>query len=409
MKALVLAAGEGKRMLPLTENKPKPMLAIAGKPMIQRSLEALRDNGITDVTIIIGWESKKIRTFLGSGSDLGMNIQYLMQEKRMGTAHAIGTGEPNMGGEEFISINGDVLLTPNMVKAVLDRYNETGKTIMSLAEVPDPCGFGVIETRDGMVDKIWEKPECPPTNTVNAGIYCFKPGIFDRIRQTPLSPRGEYEITDTLRELVADEGVASLLLPDKWLDIGRPWDLLEANKYHMENLETSIEGEVEDGVTIRGPVVIKKGAYIKAGTYIEGPVIIDEKARVGPNSYLRPSTYIGKGCHIGAATEIKNSIIMDNSNAPHHNYVGDSIMGEGCNLGSGTKVANLRFDDGNVPTVLKGKLVDSGRRKLGIIMGDNVKTGLNVCLDPGTVVGGGVRIAPGAYVRGYLAPGSFVK
>ncbi|MDG6221196.1 MAG: sugar phosphate nucleotidyltransferase, partial [Candidatus Thermoplasmatota archaeon] len=378
VKALVLAAGEGTRMLPLTENRPKPLLVVAGKPMLQHSLEALRDNGIKQVTVVVGWESKKLKDFLGDGSVLGMQISYVFQEKRMGTAHAIGTGEPELKGEEFVSVNGDVLLTKEMVEALVARHEETGKTVMSLARVPNPKAFGVIETSGGMVAQIHEKPDYPVTDTVNAGIYIFKKDIFDRIRQTPLSKRREYEITDTLAGLVEDEkeGVAALELPGKWLDIGRPWDLLDANKYLMENIERNIDGEVEDGAHIHGPVVVEKGAKVMSGAYIEGPVIIGSGAKIGPNCYIRPSTYIGKGAKVGGATEVKNSIIMDKSNASHHNYVGDSIIGEGCNLGSGTKIANLRFDDANVKVILRGELVDSGRRKLGAIIGDNVKTGV---------------------------------
>jgi len=176
----------------------------------------------------------------------------------------------------------------------------------------------------------------------------------------------------------------------------------------MEGLEGDIEGDLEENVHIRGNLILKKGAVIRSGTYIEGNVIADAGAVIGPNSYIRGSTYIGKGSRVGAASEVKNSIIFDRTNIPHHNYVGDSIIGCDCNLGSGTKVANLRIDDGPVKVVIRGTRYNTGRRKLGVIMGDDVKTGINATIDPGTIIFGGSRIGPGARVSGTITSGSRV-
>jgi bifunctional UDP-N-acetylglucosamine pyrophosphorylase/glucosamine-1-phosphate N-acetyltransferase len=139
---------------------------------------------------------------------------------------------------------------------------------------------------------------------------------------------------------------------------------------------------------------------------MEGNVIIDEGAVIGPNAYIRGNTYIGRDSKVGASSEVKNSIIMDGSHIPHHNYVGDSIIGSGCNFGSGTKVANLRLDDGPVPVTLKGMKVSSGRRKLGVIVGDDVKTGINSTLDAGTIIYSGTRIGPGAHASGTIGKNS---
>ena len=155
-----------------------------------------------------------------------------------------------------------------------------------------------------------------------------------------------------------------------------------------------------------GPVVIGKGALVKSGTYIEGPVVIGERAVVGPNSYLRANTVLGPDTKVGAASEVKNSIIMAHSHIPHLNYVGDSIICERCNLGAGTKIANLRLDERNIHVVLKGKYMDTGRRKLGAIIGDDVKTGINATIDVGTIIGEGSFIGPGCVAKGTLLPNS---
>ena len=125
--------------------------------------------------------------------------------------------------------------------------------------------------------------------------------------------------------------------------------MLRANETMMKTLESQNLGEVEENVVLKGAVVIGKNTVVKSGAYIEGPVIIGEDCRIGPNCYIRPSTTIGNDCHIGASVEIKNSIIMNGSDVPHLNYVGDSVIGEGCNFGAGTKIANLRLDEAEYP------------------------------------------------------------
>jgi bifunctional UDP-N-acetylglucosamine pyrophosphorylase/glucosamine-1-phosphate N-acetyltransferase len=163
---------------------------------------------------------------------------------------------------------------------------------------------------------------------------------------------------------------------------------------------------VQKYVEIEGPVQVGKGSQVRNGSYIQGPVIIGEDCTIGPNCLIRPSTVIGNGCKIGNAVEIKNSIIMKGSNVPHNNYVGDSIIGQNCNLGAGTKVANLRLDGKNIMAILRGKPVDSGLRKLGVIMGDEVKTGINSSIDPGTIMGENSYLGPNALASGSIAPRS---
>ncbi len=407
MKALILAAGEGKRMGPLTENRPKPMLPVAGRPFLEHTIMALKNAGINDIAILTGYHGVSIKEHLGDGSDLGVNIEYLLQPQRLGTAHAVGMAKDTMK-DPFICLNGDVIVSRNLISSLLSKFRETGGNLMTLIEVEDASRFGLVELVGEKVKAIVEKSGERKKGLINGGIYIFKPDIFDVIERTPLSPRGEYEITHSLEMVMEKEDVYALVPREPWVDIGSPWDLLNAHEIFMKDLAEDIQGDIEENVHLHGNVILRKGARIKSGTYIEGNVIIDENAVVGPNSYIRGSTYIGKGSKVGAASEIKNSIIMDRSNIPHHNYVGDSIIGSDCNLGSGTKVANLRLDDGNVPVTLKGKRMDTGRRKLGVIIGDDVKTGINATLDPGTILFGGSRVGPGTHASGTIEKDSRV-
>ncbi len=405
MKAVILAAGEGTRMRPLTANLPKPLLPVAGKPFLRHTLDAVRNAGLRDVTILIGWQGHRIRESFGRGEDVGLSIEYEEQTERLGTAHALGQLRKHVEGP-FLSINGDVVVSGGALKELLAFQKKAGGPTMALAEVPDPRPFGVVEVADGSVTGLEEKPRAPKSHLINAGIYVFDPEIFPLIDATPKSPRGEYEITDTIRTLLAVREVHAFRLPGEWLDVGRPWDLLRANAALLKPLKGAVHGTVDAGATLVGEVLVEDGARVRAGSQIEGPTIIGPGAEIGPNCYVRPSTAIGANAKVGNACEVKNSILMEGTHVPHQNYVGDSVLGERCNLGAGTKVANLRLDESNIRVLFRGEQVDTGLRKLGVIMGDDVKVGINASIDAGTIIGEGSFIGPGATVRGNIAPRS---
>jgi UDP-N-acetylglucosamine diphosphorylase/glucosamine-1-phosphate N-acetyltransferase len=225
----------------------------------------------------------------------------------------------------------------------------------------------------------------------NAGLYVFSKEIFEEIKHVKASVRGEWELTDAF-SLLAKNGksvLAAEISNADWLDIGRPWDLLEANSWALKRMEHAVYGNVEDGAHLVGPVTVAETARVRSGAYVEGPTFIDEGSDVGPNCFIRACTSIGKNARVGNACEVKNSIIMDRTHVGHLSYVGDSILGERCNLGAGTIMANYRFDGRGVKMVVKDKVVDSGRRKLGAILGDDVKTGVNSVFMPGVKVGAG--------------------
>ncbi|MCK5039047.1 MAG: NTP transferase domain-containing protein [Thermoplasmata archaeon] len=409
MKAFILAAGEGTRMRPLTSKISKALLPIAGKPFIEHMLDALKANKIIEISILVGWGAKELERHLGDGSKFGLKIRYIHQKDRLGTAHAIGYARKHMKKDAFLAINGDVVLTKEAIKTVMASYKKNKDMVITGAEVDNPCDFGIIETdKKNCLTCLHEKVKNPPTNLANAGLYLFTHEIFDAIDKTELSARGEYEVTDSIQMLAKTHRIRCVSIKDEWVDVGRPWDLLKANSILMKDLEECIEGEVQPYTTIEGPVVIGKGTIIRNGSYIIGPVIIGKNSDIGPNCYIRPSTYIGSKCKVGNATEIKNSIIMDGSKVPHHNYMGDSVVGRNCNFGSGTKVANLRLDGKNIVVNIKGQRVDTGIRKFGVIAGDDVKTGINATIDPGTIIGEKTFIGPGAIVKGIIAPGSKV-
>jgi bifunctional UDP-N-acetylglucosamine pyrophosphorylase/glucosamine-1-phosphate N-acetyltransferase len=407
MKALILAAGEGTRLRPLTTNIPKPLLTVAGRPYLAHLVQALGDAGIKEQVILVGWKANRVKEFFGDGRHMGVELSYLEQKERLGTANAIGVAEGVMDGD-FVCVNGDVVMSPEAVAEMVSAFQKDHTPFLGAVEVPDPQRFGVVQHDDGKLVRIVEKPSSPPSNIINGGFFGLNMDVFEHIHKTGRSPRGEYEFTDTLNMMASQTDVVVRRIEGEWMDVGYPWELLRANEFLMGRLKRDIRGEVEDGAMLKGEVVVEEGALVRSGSYIEGPAYISKGCDIGPNCYIRPFTCLGEGVRSGSAVEIKNSIVMKRTHVPHHNYIGDSVIGERCNFGAGTKVANLRFDDRTVRVTTMGQIIGTGRRKLGVVMGDDVKTGINAMIEPGTVIWEGTVVGMGARARGNIGPNSKV-
>jgi len=398
MKCVILAAGEGKRMHPLTFTRPKVMLQIANKPILEWNLLNAIKADVKEFVFVVGYKSEMVRDYFGNGKKWNVAIEYVNQGRALGTAHAIGMVERFV--DDCIVLCGDTIFGMQDIKNIAKKEISIG-----LFEVENAEEYGIVETKEGKVVKIYEKMNKPFSNIINAGIYHFNKDIFSYIRKTDKSPRGEYEITDSINLLLKKEEMNGIFLTE-WKDVVYPWHLLDANEEILKKTEKKIEGIVEENTTIKGNVIIGKDTLIRAGSYIEGPVIIGNNCKIGPNCYIRAHTAIGNNCHIGNACEVKNSIVMDKSNVPHQNYIGDSVIGSNCNLGAGTKIANLRLDKKNINVILNGKKLDTKRRKFGAALGDNVQTGINSTINVGTTIGNNCFIGQTASVKGEVTPNS---
>jgi bifunctional UDP-N-acetylglucosamine pyrophosphorylase/glucosamine-1-phosphate N-acetyltransferase len=392
MKAVVLAAGEGVRLQPITNTRPKHLIKLGGKPILEHCLDALKACGVSETVIVTHYMGSAIRQYFGDGEKLGLKIEYVEQAEMLGTGNAVSAVEPYVDGD-FVLVYGDLLFAPDALATLLHVFKaEKPEAVMAVVPVDEPESYGIVELKDEKaVKRIIEKPASgkAPSNLANAGLYAFSKEIFDKIKQTKASVRGEWELTDALSLLIEDGKavLASKISKGDWIDIGRPWDLLEANCWVLKRMEHKVYGTVENGAHLIGPVTVAETARIRSGAYVEGPSFIDEGSDIGPSCFIRPCTSIGKNARVGNACEVKNSIIMDGTHVGHLSYVGDSILCENCNLAAGTITANLRLDDASVKMFVKGEVVDTGRRKLGAILGDNVKTGINALLMPGVKVG----------------------
>ncbi|TFH12140.1 glucose-1-phosphate thymidylyltransferase [Candidatus Bathyarchaeota archaeon] len=402
MKAVILVAGKGTRLQPLTDNTPKPMLSVAGRPLLEWMILRVKEAGIHEMLLVTNYLEDQVKEYFKDGSAHGVKISYKTQKETLGTANAFYQAKDFVEDSEFMALYGDHYLAEGVLKRLREQHKAGEVTVSSLL-VDDPSQYGAFALEGDYIKKVVEKPPKgkEPSKYANVGIYIFQPNVFKYIEKTPLSPRKEYEITDTMQQMINDNIPHRKhdLEKEDWLDIGLAWNLLEANRRAMKDIDFRIDGTVEDGARLHGQVWVKKGAKIRSGAYIEGPVVIGEDSDVGPNCYIRAGTCLGKRVRVGNACEIKNSVIGDDSHAAHLSYVGDSLIGKNCNLGAGTITANLRFDKSPIEVTIKGERLNSGLRKLGVIMGDNVQTGINVSIHPGVVIGSDSWISPGVTVQ----------
>ncbi|WP_302081315.1 bifunctional sugar-1-phosphate nucleotidylyltransferase/acetyltransferase [Salinibaculum rarum] len=389
MQTVILAAGQGTRMRPLTDGTPKPMLPVADRPLAAHTADAAVEAGTDELVFVVGYEADAVRDFFGA-EYRGVPVTYAIQDQQRGTADAVRAARDALDGD-FAVLNGDNLYDPESVAALF----AAGPAIAA-QEVSDPTSYGVLSTDGTRVTDIVEKPADPPSNLANAGAYVF-PAVAREWLDVPESERGEHELTDVVGRVVDEFDVTAVEL-ERWLDVGRPWELLEANEWKLGDLSRDIRGDVADGADLRGAVVVEDGATVEPGVVIEGPALVRSGASVGPNAYIRGATLLGENVHVGQSVELKNTVVRAGTNVPHLSYVGDSVLGQDVNFGAGTTVANLRHDDEAVGLTVKGERVSTGRRKFGVVVGDGAKTGIDTNLNAGVVLSTGATTKPGETV-----------
>ncbi len=390
MQFIILAAGKSTRTYPLTITKPKPLLKIANKTILEHNLEQIKDIA-TSIVIVIGYKKEMIIDFIKEKFPK-LNIKFVEQKQQLGTGHALMQVE-NKIKDKFILIGGDDLFFKEDIKKLLKQ-----KYALLVRELKNTGNFGVIQTKGKFLKKIIEKPEKKNSNLVNSGCYLLDKSIFFSLKNIKKSKRNEYELIEAINELAKKKNIV-YIKTSSWLPITYPWDLIAANEFLLKNIKTEIKGKIEHYVTVKGNLKLGKNSILKSGVYIEGNVIIGENCVIGPNCYLRGSTSIGNNCKIGQSVEIKNSVIMDNTKIPHLSYIGDSVIGENVNLGAGTITANLRHDHGTIKSVIKGTLIETGMKKLGAIIADNVHTGIKTTIYPGRKIYPNKNTLPGEIIK----------
>ncbi len=390
MQTVILAAGRGTRMGPLTTDVPKPMLPVAGRPLVDHTVEAAVDAGASRVLVVVGYESAVVEEHFAD-RDLDVPLSFVTQPEQRGTGDAVRRALGDLDDGPFAVLNGDALYDRSSLGSLYDTVPAVGSY-----RVPNPEAYGVLRTDGDRVAGVVEKPADPPSDLINAGAYVFPDEASDWL-DVAESERGERELTDVLLRTCEERSVTPVPF-ERWIDVGRPWELLEANEWKLPECTAAVRGDVSEDAHLNGTVVVEPGAEVRSGAVIDGPAYVGRDATVGPNAYVRGTTLLGPRSKVGHAVEVKNSVVMADTSVGHLSYVGDSVLARDVNFGAGTNVANLRHDDANVRVTVKGERTDTGRRKFGVVCGPRAKTAINTSLNAGVTLAAGTRTAPGEAV-----------
>jgi UDP-N-acetylglucosamine diphosphorylase/glucosamine-1-phosphate N-acetyltransferase len=388
-QAVVLAAGEGQRLRPFTVTRPKAMLSIADKPILQYIVEALAQNGIRNIVFVVGYRKEQVYDYMGSGEQFGVNITYVTQESQLGTAHALSQVR-EVAEDEFLVLSGD-----NLIEAgTISDFVKVKPQAMLVKRVDNPVRYGVVNIEQGEVKDIVEKPKEAGSNIVNTGIYAFTREIFEFTESL-------LDIPDVLNDMIAKgHTINALETDDTWLDIVYPWDILSLNGAVLQRMEASVGGTVEAGVSLKGRVLVGEDTVIRSGTYISGPAVIGCGCSIGPNVSIMPATSIGDNVVISAFTEVENSVIGNDVSIGTGSIIGDSVIGKGC-------VIKARFTacGGQSEVKVDG---ESPVANVGAMLGEDCSVDSNVVAQPGVIVGNYSQIQMMKMISGRLPDRSLV-
>lgn len=388
-QAIVLAAGEGQRLRPFTVNKPKTMLSIADKPILQYVVESLAQNGIRNIVFVVGYRKDQVYDYMGSGEQFGVSLTYVTQETQLGTAHALAQAQ-GVAEDEFLVLPGDNLIEAGTIADFITMKPEA----VLVKRIANPIRYGVVTIDLDEVKDIVEKPKEAGSNIVNTGIYAFTTEVF-KFTESVL------DIPDALNNMIAKGHTINALETDgTWLDVVYPWDILNLNEAVLRRIQASLGGIIEAGVILKGQVSVGGDTVIRSGSYISGPVVIGGGCDIGPNVCIMPATSIGDNVVISPFTEIRNSVIGDDVNIGPGCIISGSVIDKGCVIKGRFTACSGESDvrvNGESPLV-----------NVGAMLGEGCNLGNNVTAQPGVIVGNYCQIQPLKLISGRLPDRSLV-
>jgi glucose-1-phosphate thymidylyltransferase len=366
MQAVILAAGEGTRVRPLTKSRPKGLIPVANRPIIEYAIRALHEAGIREIIVVVGYRREQVTRFL---NELDPEIEVVVQEKQLGTAHALKCAGPLIKGN-FLLLPGDNYIDPVSVATIAKTENA-----MLVKDHPNPSNFGVVIIRNGFVTEIVEKPEHSPSFTVSTGIFSLTPDVFRYIKSN--------DLTETIGCMIADGVKIQAVSAEDWQDALYPWDLIRMNERLLCGLVPEKNGTIHKSALIQGAVCIGKGVTIGPYTVITGPVVIGKDSDIGAHCCIMPNTSIGARAKIEPFSYIGNALLMDDVTLGSHSRVTDSVIGEGTRLADHTGIGPRES-----VIEIEGCLV---KAVFGAIIGDQVSAAAFSTIR-GSIIGNGVTI-----------------
>jgi len=397
LKAVILAAGEGRRCRPLTQTRSKVMLPVANRPFMEHVIRALAACEVKDLLVVVGYQKERIMNHFEDGLRYGVNITYVAQDELLGTAHALSKVRDHIEGD-FLVLNGDNLLDERAIK---DLMSAPGEEVI-LSKLREHSGdYGVLTVEGGKVTRIVEKPGRPCAGILNTGAYRFSPQIFEELSKTPISERGSYELTQTISQMInSGKDIRAMITEGVWSDAIYAWDLLTANSLAATLQKPRVQGEVEEGAVLKGPVVLGRNSLVRTGSYIVGPVIIGKNCDIGPNVMVLPVTSIGDSVRVGFGSELRNSIVMSGTKIGSGCIISDSVIGA-----SSSFADQVLLESGSASVE-----VEEGCHhvEFGAVVADNVTAGSRAFMNPGTIIGTDCKIGSCTTLHGNVERGTRV-
>lgn len=320
MKGVILAAGKGTRMLPLTLRRPKPLVPLLDRPLIEHIITGARDAGVDHIALVIGYLGDQMVECFGDGAPLGVRLEYIRQEEAGGTGQAALLAEDFVGGDDFFMSWGDIIVPPHNYRKVVDAF-EPGMTdaVLSLNEVDDPCEGAAVYVLDGFVERIVEKPPrgTSTTNFNNAGLFVWRADIFERLRRLRPSARGELELPDAVQEMIREgRRTRAVELDGYWSDVARPATVLALNETmllhrHGDNFGVFIhpEASVSQDTVIKPPVFVGPGCVVE-GAKLGSNAVLMERNEVGPGAHIVEAALF-TGARVGGRTRVRHCLIEE--------------------------------------------------------------------------------------------------
>ena len=388
-QAVILAAGEGQRLRPFTVLKPKVMIPIANKPMLQYVIEALALNGVRHIVMVVGYRKEQVQDYFGSGEKFGVEIDYIVQRQQLGTAHALKQAR-DVVGDSFLVLPGDNIIKPDTIA----RLIEVKPGVILVKKQENISKYGVVTIKKGMVEEIVEKPHEATSKLVNTGIYALDRSILEFIEE-------EGELPMVLKNMVArGYQIAAQETDDTWLDAVYPWDILGLNDIALGDISQSVAGTVEKGVTLKGAVSIGRGTVVRAGCYLVGPLIIGENSEIGPHSCIFPATSIGDQVTISPFGQVRNSAIGNGVRIGPGSILEDTIVDRGSVLGG-----HFSAFSGEAVIEVEGEYHEVNT---GVVVGEHCDVEDNVIARPGAILGNNSRVRALKLLSGKIPDGSLV-
>jgi UDP-N-acetylglucosamine diphosphorylase/glucosamine-1-phosphate N-acetyltransferase len=389
MKAVFLCGGIGKRMFPITEDKF--LLNFLGKTLLQHQMEAAKQAGLKQF-LVIGNPANMGQIEQITRRLSGAKIELVLQKQPLGIADALKSAATSLDGDTIVLNPNDIFAASAYTSLLRESQKKSATSYMLGYKIKSyfPGGYLVVNSANELKHIIEKpKPGQEPSDLVNILIHLHtEPKKLIKHIESVKSTRDDvYECA--LDNLVKD-GHKIKVIPytDLWAPIKYPWHIFDAVKYLLDISQPRISASayVSGKATIEGKVIIGDNVRVLENAVIRGPVYIGPGSIIGTNALVRDYSHIGADCVIGYSTEVKGSYIGD-SCWTHSSYIGDSIIGRCCSFGAGTVLANFRFDEQNISVIVEGEAINTERDKLGAIIGDNCKTGVNASVMPGIKIG----------------------